>query len=90
MSVVQVIRVVLECEGCKAILGTPLGFPNTTEARAAAYNDGWRFPNRVNEQGETVAKTTNDVCPECIPGWEPRQKQPAQRNATPTELMEWK
>lgn len=65
-------RHLLNCDGCGLIFGTQRGFSSLTEARAAAYNAGWRFPNRVTASGKP-ANATSDVCPDCIEGWTPIQ-----------------
>jgi hypothetical protein len=88
MATVQIIRNVLECDGCKAIFAAPMGHISPMEARAAAYADGWRFPNLVNKHGETTNQTS-DACPECIPTWEPRERTTRQRQATQAEVRRW-
>lgn len=89
MGVVTVTRIVLECDGCRAVFGSPVGLAlNPVEARATAFADGWRFPNRVNHDGEQIT-STNDVCPACAPDWKPRMHAPSQRQATPQEVKEW-
>jgi hypothetical protein len=49
-----------------------MGFSSLTEARAAAYGQGWRFPNRITTQDKPAA-ATSDACPACIDGWTPIQ-----------------
>lgn len=89
MGVVTVTRIVLECDGCKAIFGGPIGVAiNSTELRGSAFGEGWRFPSRVNAEGDPVSGT-NDVCPACAPDWTPRKTAPQQRPATPQEVKEW-
>jgi hypothetical protein len=88
MGVVTVTRIVLECDGCGATFGGPIGQANPMEARAAAYAEGWRFPNRVGRDGGLVS-STNDACPACSPTWEPRERGSHQREATYAELREW-
>lgn len=61
-------RPTIGCDGCGRVYGDGMTFENAMSARAAAYTDGWRFPNRVNEQGRTVT-LTNDVCPSCQGDW---------------------
>lgn len=62
-----VTRLILVCDGC----GTEFDeHPNATEARAAAYGAGWRYPSKVKANG-TQATRTSDVCPKCLPGWVP-------------------
>jgi sarcosine oxidase delta subunit len=60
----------IECDGCQQRLKGD--FSSATEARAAAYADGWRFPLRVNASGDAVRSRANDVCGECLPDWIPR------------------
>ncbi|WP_242890141.1 hypothetical protein [Actinomadura litoris] len=88
MGVVTVTRIVLACDGCGTTFGGPVGLLNPMEARAAAYAEGWRFPNRLGRHGELVS-ATSDVCPGCIDDWEPRERAPRQREATYDELREW-
>lgn len=89
MGVVTVTRIVLECDGCGAIFGAPIGLAlNPMEARATAFAEGWRFPNRINGEGELLT-TTNDVCPVCAPDWKPQMNAPRQREATQQEVKEW-
>lgn len=72
MTVSQVVRSILVCDGCKATHGAPEGFNSAVEARAAAYAAGWRFPPRVRATG-AVSAQTNDVCPSCIGEWMPKR-----------------
>lgn len=88
MATVQIVRNVLECDGCKAIFGTPSGYASPMEARAEAYAAGWRFPNQVNKYGDTV-RTTSDVCPNCIQNWTPQERTSRQRVATQAEVRKW-
>jgi hypothetical protein len=61
----------LVCDGCDTRFGTDTYHASVIEARAAAYADGWRFPERLKANGGE-SKTVNDVCPTCVPGWERR------------------
>lgn len=90
MGVVQVTRIVLECDGdgCGATFGGPVGMLNPMEARAAAWAAGWRFPNRLGRSGEPIA-VTSDACPVCAPDWKPRERGSTQRDATFEELRGW-
>jgi hypothetical protein len=88
MGVVQVSRIVLECDGCGETFGGPIGLMNPMEARAAAYAHGWRFPNRINRHGELIS-STNDACPACATTWQPKERGAHQREATYAELREW-
>lgn len=61
----------LICDGCTAQFGLHNPFASLIEARAAAYHDGWRFPERTRaSRGES--KTVDDVCPACATDWHPR------------------
>jgi hypothetical protein len=66
----------LVCDGCEAPFGRDIYYASVIEARAAAYGDGWRFPERYKANGGE-SKSVNDVCPKCEPTWE---RQPAQNN----------
>ena len=63
----------LVCDGCGLQFGTDIHYASVIEARAAAYGDGWRFPEKVR-QTRAASKSVSDVCPVCIEGWE---RQPA-------------
>ncbi|MGI5162772.1 hypothetical protein ACQEU3_47200 [Spirillospora sp. CA-253888] len=89
MGIVQVVRVVLECDGCQAIYGAPTGVASDTEARAAAYNDGWRFPTLVSRTTGKPMRGTSDVCPACAPDWKARTCITLQRRATAEEIRTW-
>jgi hypothetical protein len=65
--------VALICDRCGATVGNDEAYRSATEARAAAYTLGWRFPANVNAKGELSA-STSDACPECFPTWEPQQR----------------
>ena len=83
-------RYVINCDGCESIFGDRRGFESLTEARAAAYMAGWRFPNRLNAKG-VPANATSDVCPECIGAWVPVQARKVanhQRALTQAEVMQ--
>jgi hypothetical protein len=58
----------LVCDGCKTVFGEGVYYSSTIESRAAAYNEGWRFPERCKVAGG-LSKTVNDVCPKCAEGW---------------------
>lgn len=64
--------VYLCCDGCKTELGVDGRFRSALEARAAGYAEGWRFPPALRKNG-ALSLNTHDVCPACIPGWEPRE-----------------
>lgn len=70
MSSITLIRYLIDCDGCQAIFGDHEGFDSLTEARAAAYGQGWRFPNQLKANGQ-AATHTSDVCGECAPDWKP-------------------
>ena len=81
MTTIQFIRTLIECDGCQAKFGGKEGFDSGTEARAEAYAKGWRFPNLISANG-TATVRTSDVCPECVPDWQPQrfgQKENRQR-----------
>jgi hypothetical protein len=65
-------RHLIECDGCGVIFGSREGFESQTEARAAAYAAGWRFPHVLTAKGKG-SNQTSDACGECAPGWKPRQ-----------------
>lgn len=65
MAIATIRRVVMRCDGCGSTLGD---FPSATEARAAAYSQGWRFPARVDRRGQPMV-SSSDACPECLPAW---------------------
>lgn len=77
--------IVLECDGCDATIGTDAHYENALEARAAAYHEGWRFPNKTNSAGKTI-KRNSDVGPKCAPTWQPEAV--VVRSWTP-EQREW-
>lgn len=59
----------IKCDGCD--IRHRETHDSIFEARAAAYAAGWRFPARVKANGEN-GRETNDVCPNCAPGWKAR------------------
>lgn len=71
MTSVTLVRYLIECDGCLVIFGDHEGFDSHTEARAAAYGQGWRFPCRLKVNGQ-AGNQTSDVCPECLPDWQPQ------------------
>jgi hypothetical protein len=77
MSVVTYAKCTIRCDGCGAKLSGE--HRNGLEARAAGWQLGWRFPNRVRVSGEP-ATLTNDVCPDCIDDWKPRPAPPSGRD----------
>jgi hypothetical protein len=66
----------LVCDGCQKQFGIDIKYGSNIEARAAAYTQGWRFPERVRARGGE-SKTVSDVCPDCEPAFE---RQPAPNN----------
>lgn len=70
MGTVVVTRNMVGCDGCGAVYGLPEGYGSPMEARAAAYADGWRYPNQVTKTGAAI-KAVSDVCPACVDGWVP-------------------
>ena len=68
MSIVNIRRVTLQCEGCGVLLDGE--HDSTSTARAVAYAAGWRFPPRTRLDG-TAARVTCDICPQCAPTWKP-------------------
>lgn len=71
MAGLKLVVNLLECDGCAALFGAPNGYGSPMDARAAAYQKGWRFPNQVTSKGN-AANTTSDVCPSCVAGWKPQ------------------
>jgi hypothetical protein len=68
MSSKTITRFILVCDGC----GTETTqYANGTEARAIAYNEGWRFPSTITSTGRPAGRAS-DVCPKCIDDWTPR------------------
>ncbi len=86
MATLKVVANLLECDGCKAVTGLPHGYDSPTEARAAAYAAGWRFPSHTTKSGTRPASTTSDVCPACAPGWTPQPRASRARQITGAEL----
>lgn len=65
MSGRTITRYVLACDGCGKEMPEA---QSATEARAAGYSDGWRFPPQAKADGST-SSNASDVCPACLPGW---------------------
>lgn len=65
MSGRTITKYVLGCDGCRTEMPEA---QSATEARGAAYADGWRFPPQVKADGST-SSNANDVCPACLPTW---------------------
>lgn len=61
MSGRVITKFILTCDACDVDLGE---FESATEARAAAYVEGWRFPNKLNKKGAEMRRT-HDVCVDC-------------------------
>lgn len=72
MSSLTFTRYLIECDGCGAVFGSREGFESQTEARAAAYATGWRFPHVLTAKG-VASNQTSDACGKCAPDWKPRQ-----------------
>lgn len=70
MAALQINSVILRCDGCETTLNDGASFASTTEARAAAYHAGWRFPSMLTTSGKP-SQRGSDVCPQCLPGWQP-------------------
>lgn len=70
MTTRQIHRLLIVCDGC-GTAHNPDGANSEREGRYAAYNDGWRYPPQIKKDG-TPARTTSDVCPNCINGWTPQ------------------
>jgi hypothetical protein len=64
----------LVCDGCSQQYGMDIQYASVIEARAAAYSEGWRFPEKVR-MGGGESKSVSDVCPKCTDGWQ-RQAAP--------------
>lgn len=73
MTTNQITRVILICDGCATEHGAPDGHPSATEARAAAYADGWRFPPQLRADGQP-GTSASDACPQCLPNWQPQKR----------------
>lgn len=86
MASLQAAVYLIECDGCRKAFGTPMGYPSVAESRAAAYVEGWRFPNHVTKTGN-FGRTTSDVCPDCAPSWTPQRPQPRDRIISREELL---
>lgn len=67
--------IVLVCDGCGVQVGLHGEFRNALEARAYAFNLGWRFPPLVNKDGSFHASSANDVCTRCLPNWLPQSRE---------------
>lgn len=72
MSGYTITKYVLTCDGCGAERPEA---QTATEARGAAYADGWRFPPQAKANGKP-SSNASDVCPDCLPTWAP---QPSRR-----------
>lgn len=73
MATISTHTVMLRCDGCGTDLRDGEKFPSTTDARGAAYGHGWRFPPQVSKRtGQPLNSSTSDVCPACLPGWQPQ------------------
>lgn len=64
MSGYVVFRYVLVCDRCETSLGEDGKYESATEARADAYNLGWRYPKRTTKHGHPSTRTY-DVCAVC-------------------------
>ncbi len=64
MSGYTVSRYVLTCDRCDTSLGEDGKYESATEARADAYNLGWRYPKRTTSNGKPSTRTY-DVCAVC-------------------------
>jgi len=78
---------VISCDGCETIFGAPNGFVSSMDARAAAYGEGWRFPNQITKTG-APGRTTSDVCPECMPTWTPKKQGSRARHLSMDEVRQ--
>lgn len=71
MSTFHINALILRCDGCGTALLNEQQFTSAIEARAVAYNEGWRFPPQLSRtKGKPLGNRTSDVCPACLPGWE--------------------
>ncbi|MEU9558008.1 hypothetical protein [Streptomyces fumanus] len=68
MATLSISSVILHCDGCNKPLNDGETFRSSTEARAAAYAAGWRFPPMATKTGKLSAQGS-DACPECLPNW---------------------
>lgn len=73
MATLAMTLYLMECDGCQSTLGLPNGYSSATEARAAAYAEGWRYPPQPTKTGKVGARTF-DVCPACLPEWRPEHR----------------
>lgn len=79
MTALHINTVVLQCDGCGSQLLNGQPFPSTTEARAAAYGQGWRFPNQISQRTGQPVQTASDACPNCLTNWAPQTNEPRPR-----------
>ncbi|WP_069887059.1 hypothetical protein [Streptomyces luteocolor] len=76
MATISVHAVMLSCDDCGTRLRDGEQFSSATDARGAAYGDGWRFPPQLSKRtGQPLTSSTSDVCPNCLPGWKPQTLQ---------------
>lgn len=74
MATLAMTLYLMECDGCQSTLGLPNGYSSATEARLAAYADGWRYPPQPTKSGRP-GRRTFDVCPSCISTWKPEERE---------------
>jgi hypothetical protein len=70
----QVNALVLVCDGCATHLNDGENFGSSIAARAVAYAAGWRFPHKISDKTGQAIRLTSDVCPTCLPGWQPQPR----------------
>jgi len=85
MATLKMVVNFVECDGCQVLFGGPHGYSSPMEVRAAAYQEGWRFPSHVSATGKP-GSTTSDVCPECVPGWVAQKRESRARAINRDEL----
>lgn len=77
MSVIPAYVVSLVCDGCGKKLRDGEQFDNSATAHGVAFADGWRFvPKITAKTGRESNRSPHDVCPDCLPTFEPKVDQP--------------
>lgn len=70
MTTLHFNRYTLQCEGCPARFAEPHGYNSPDLARIASRQHGWGTPPIRRTSGH-LGVITSDVCPDCLPTWEP-------------------
>ncbi|MGD6750967.1 hypothetical protein [Streptomyces sp. BH105] len=80
MATITVHAVMLSCDGCGTRLRGGEQYSSATDARGAAYGEGWRFPPQISKRtGQPLTNSSSDVCPTCVPTWSPQTPGAAKR-----------